>query len=642
MKAADDPRIGSSPGRSAPPTGAGSTTRLVVASGWILLAAVYVLPFQLDVRARDAFSWMDPYQYYLFARGVADGSQAFDASAVPSIFPFFVVPLLRGAGSIPAALQVNVVFAAVLAAAVHGLCRRLRPGVPSVLVATAVLTSPLLFGLSRTLYVELSLTALVALGFAALLRWLDTGRGRDLALFAAVLGLGFMVKMTYPAFFLVPLAAIAWCACRARRFGAAVRLGLASVTAVAGVLLVQYVVFPTSFRYYTSLGNTAIPIMRLIGPPDVLSWDSLAYYPRVLATLALALLTPFLLLALGRGRRGGRDAPRRAVPTPSPRALVWLWLLGPVLLLTLQPVKEPRHIAPCVVPAMLLVFDGIASVRAAAARRALATLAVALAALQYAAVALGAVHVPYDLRGSTGHARIEGAMLAADWRGLATDVPPELRWSEWKFRQNVVIAGFGADEALALTWSLFPAVVYDLRDFEVDAADADAASESFEDLYVLTAFNTYNRRAGWDVPCATLGENAVLANADWVLLGPAGDAGDARFAPFEPVGTVATRSGDVRVLHAAHATEAYRTLYARRFLRRHPDLDATERTTVGYELLLTALLERDFEAVPELLRSFPGLADPEARRRIYWMSAYRPLHALAVTRLAEQLPADEH
>jgi len=106
--------------------------------GFAVLAALFAWDFYFDVRDRDLFSWMDPYQYYGFTVGVLDGSEAIDSFEIPSIFPFFVMPLLAFEPSVASALWVNVASMLLLLLGVHLLCRELGLRTPSVIVALLV------------------------------------------------------------------------------------------------------------------------------------------------------------------------------------------------------------------------------------------------------------------------------------------------------------------------------------------------------------------------------------------------------------------------------------------------------------------------------------------------------------------------
>ena len=144
------------------------------------------MDFYLDIKDRDACTWMDPSQYYHFAKALVSGARGFNDFEVPSIFPFFLAPFTAITGTIPAALATNGVFVAILAAALHRLRGRLEIPAPSFLVSMAVLSTPLLIGLSRSLYAELALTALVAVQFVLWFETRDFSRKAFLALLVTV------------------------------------------------------------------------------------------------------------------------------------------------------------------------------------------------------------------------------------------------------------------------------------------------------------------------------------------------------------------------------------------------------------------------------------------------------------------------
>ncbi len=99
--------------------------------GFALLIALFGIDFHADVRERDVFSWMDPYQYYDFGRAVLEGRERFDGFEVPSIFPFLLMPLLAIDASIPTSLWLNFAATLLLLFTVHQLCRELGVRTPS-------------------------------------------------------------------------------------------------------------------------------------------------------------------------------------------------------------------------------------------------------------------------------------------------------------------------------------------------------------------------------------------------------------------------------------------------------------------------------------------------------------------------------
>ncbi len=604
----------------------GAAERVRTGIGLVLLIALFGVDFHLDTRERDALSWMDPYQYYEFARDMLAGLRSFDAFEVPSLFPFLLAPLIALRSSITAALWVNFASTLLLVWSVHRLCRALEIRTASPLVAALVLSSPLLIGLSRTLYVEYTLTALVSTAFLLWLRFVRTVDRRAGLAFGLVSGLGFMTKMTFPLFLLFPVLGAVAARLVQRRIADAIALASALVVPVAVAMVIQLAVFPGSFGYYLGLGNTRLPIMALIGPSEWLSWPSLGFYFTVLGRSLLGLLTPFLLLALWFAwRRRELDGRRLDGST----AALWLWLVGPLLLLVLQPVKEPRHVAACVVPAVLLGVRGIEALRRG--RGVLTAAALLLGALQFGAITTGRVEAPYFLDRALKVEALRDAMLRATAGGPHRRTPAATRVLHWKYTQGIAIAGFPANEALALTWQMFPAVVFDLDGFgEAEHFSDRIPYEQFEDLYLLSAFNAYNRRCGWHRYHGVLTREQVVANADFVIVNDSGERSRLELPDHRLVATIEREQGSMRLLASTGPTTPYRVLYARQFLARNPELGDAEARIVANELLLAAVLAGDERGARRLRNEFPLLRSGEPMaRNIYWIGGYHSLIQLA-------------
>ena len=326
----------------------------------------------------------------------------------------------------------------------------------------------------------------------------------------------------------------------------------------------------------------------------------------------------------------------------SPTGALWLWLIGPLLLLILQPVKEPRHVAPCVVPAVLLIVLAIESLPARKLRRAVMTLALALGGLQYTLVTRSEMETPYFLDRSLHWKEIDDQMLRSSNPAAYQRTRADLRHLHWKYDQNVVIAGFPANEALALTWQLYPAIVFDLDTLDDPQRSSERIPyQEFEDLYLFTAFNTYNRRCGWHSYYGTLSRDEVLANADFVIVHDAGSEPlEERFPDHVLKASIERRDGPVRLLRSRRPdTARYRTLYALEFLTRHPRLPEKEARVVTKELLMAAVLAGDDEEITALLRVFPSLRqEAPAARNIYWIGGYGSLVELSEQRLRAKRP----
>jgi hypothetical protein len=604
-----------------------------------VLAAAFALDFHFDVRERDLFSWMDPYQYYDFARNVLQGRESWRGFEIPSVFPFLVMPLLAFDASLPASLWVNVAALLLLLAGLHALCRELGIRTPSPLVACLVLSSPVLIGLSRTLYVEFSLNAAATLVFLLWLRCLRSGTAGAALAFGAGFGLGCLLKTTFPIFFAAPVAGAVLGRLAERRVLDALRLAAAAALPLALVLLVQITLFPASLGYYALQGDTTLPHMTLMGPADRWSLASVTYYLRELGRSYLLLLTPLLALAVFAGARA--LAGFRWGDLAGPSAALWLWLAGPLVLLGAHPLQEPRHAALCVVPAVLLGVLGIEALPDRRLRVSALALALALAAAQYAGVTRLGFETPYFLDRSLRYREIQARMRASEESRRYRRTPADLRRLHWRYDQNVAVQGFPPNEALALVWQGFPGVVFDLDTFEDPRRLSDRVPyESFEDLYFLAAIDAYNRRCGWREYHAALPRELVVANADFLILnGVTVAQAQQRFPRHALVSTIELRGSEVQLLRARDATTPYRVLYARRFLERHPQLSDQELRTVAEELLIAAVLAGDAPGARALVDEFPVLGDPRVvARNVYWIGGYPALLELARQLMAE-MPA---
>lgn len=548
-----------------------------------LLLVAYSADFHFDVRGRDTFSWMDPWEYYTYACALYQGQVSAAELPLPSIFPYFQYPMIAVDSGIPASLWINVLFAGVLLVAIHVLSHQLELKTPSVVIGTVVLACPLLLGLSRELYVEFSLTAIVALQYVLWLECFERERSQWAIPFMLLLVFGQMTKMTYPLFFIAPFFLRATVLVRHKQWLSALSLVAMFALPVLFALLVEAHFFPTAFSYYLSLGFTTLPVMPLIGPRQVFSFDSVTYYSRHVGITMLAGVAAFLALPLlrtGRLRRCLDDVEARR------DLLLWLWLVGPLVILILQPVKEPRHVAPCTVPAVLLVFRGIEGLGRARLRHAVLTMLLVVALAQYAAVTWGLVYCPYFLDHNVHVAEIDNAVLGS--RGVSGE-DKHLSIRD-KYAQNVAIAGFEPNSALALAWYFHPGVVYDLDLPADDRRMFDTPLAEFEDLYTYTAFNIYNWRCRWPAYYQTLDREDVIWNADYIVVKGRSRGQAAREYPgHRVIGLERASDGPIVVLQNRRiATESYRTVYARRFLERNANLSDRELATIHKEMAMAS------------------------------------------------------
>jgi hypothetical protein len=340
----------------------------------------------------------------------------------------------------------------------------------------------------------------------------------------------------------------------------------------------------------------------------------------------LFLLTPFLALALWGAWPSLRKFEVQRLA--SARAGVWLWLLSPVLILILHPLKEPRHVAASIVPAVLLVvmgFEGIADMRRRSAARVCAVL---LAAAQYLAVTHGLLETPYFMDRALAYDDLREQILKTDERPIYRLTPEPVQRLHWNYNQNVAVAGFPPNEALALVWQGFPGVVFDLDTFDdEDGEFDDLPYDQFEDLFFLAGINSYNRRCGWHGYQSTLSRAEVVANAEILILNDEG-SGDIlkRYPDHEPFASIPRDDGTIHLLRSTQPRPAYRDLYAREFLRRSPKLDPEETKVVGAQILLTAMLDGDGRRVDQIRNEFGLFKETSPPgRNLYWIGGYPSL-----------------
>jgi hypothetical protein len=220
---------------------------------------------------------------------------------------------------------------------------------------------------------------------------------------------------------------------------------------------------------------------------------------------------------------------------------------------------------------------------------------------------------------------------------------------QWRYNRNVAIAGFESNAALAMVWSLSPAVTFDL-DLLVQTPqhrlnDAGPAQTRFEDIYYYAAFNSYNARCGWLRVYRPLDVDTVIAQADFLVVGDGlRHEVTAAFPQHEIVASHGDAAGGgfmrrgERVIwvlrHRDFDQQPYRLIYARQFLDRHRDggqpLSQTELNTILFDMtaaLVLRLPPRDPMALRPLMPA--GFQPTLDVRPIYWTAGAWPVRQLA-------------
>ncbi|MBU2518326.1 MAG: glycosyltransferase family 39 protein, partial [Proteobacteria bacterium] len=246
-------------------------------------------------------------------------------------------------------------------------------------VAGAVLVAliPASAGLAREVLMEVCLAAMVAWGVWALARSQGLSRRRWLLALGALAGLGMLAKWTYAMYMLGP---VAWCLYSGRRRGLAVDWrGVAwSLVIGAAVSLPWYLHSPATL--IKNMMINAGPVALREGDPPVFSLDGLLYYP-----LSLVNDQMFLPLAVlvAVGLAAGLIWRRKET------ALLAVWFLAGLVLISLLRNKDSRYLYPLLAPACLFAVGWAGMLGSRWLRLAALAAVVALGAAHFGAVSYG-------------------------------------------------------------------------------------------------------------------------------------------------------------------------------------------------------------------------------------------------------------
>ncbi len=593
---------------------------------WLLLGlliGVYSVGFYHDVRMRDSFTWMDPGEYYQFAASIIGTLHDNGQFNVPTIFPFFVAPfLLIGGSSIASALWVNILFLIVLCLALHRLSHQFEITFYPFLMIVATISSPLIIGLSRELYIELPLTAVSALIFSL---WFDSRRKNSpwrTGLFAVAFGFGFMLKITLPFFFAGLLIVQSYLLLKSRKYWELLKEWAAFVVPVLIVTALTYLFFKQTFGYYTRIANTAIPVTKLLGPGAVFSLPSFFYYISVIWKTMLFLLTPLLLIPLSTKASRAALRDHKAI-------MLWAWLAAPLLLLTLVENKEPRHFAPCIVPVLMLLFKALSAFKNTTGKMTLGVVVFGLCTTQYLLVTNHVVVAPYYLNQASQYQAIQAAVKKSDptWKQSTGD-DASFREFCWLRTKNIVVMGFDPNMALSLAWNFRPAIVFDFDLFKKNPRRFNnLASHRFEDLFYYSSSSIYNRRCLCDNYFQSLDPETILTNADYVLVSlERANADGIQLSGFYSAEIFKIGSSVVQLLVANTASrQSYRAIYERELLRSGISFTPEDLSAIYFDLAVDDSLHQNFSSLNKIFQDYSlqsAISDnpSSGMRNIYWLA----------------------
>ena len=216
---------------------------------------------------------------------------------------------------------------------------------------------PLLFPLvawtSRESLLDVSLSGWVAAAVCLILKSEFFGKRGWTFAWAGVLVAGMWTKWTFALFLGFPVLYALLCAKDRKQ----------SALHLADALLVAT---PPIFWWY--LPNLRLLLQRLSttwqmavaeGDPGLDSLLSWIYYPRCLSSYYLYLPLTILFfwsIVSSSGMRAATDSSSRPPRPQQVQYLLWTWLLGGLILLTLLKAKDPRYVMPLVAPLALLLM----------------------------------------------------------------------------------------------------------------------------------------------------------------------------------------------------------------------------------------------------------------------------------------------
>ena len=213
------------------------------------------------------------------------------------------------------------------------------------LAGVLALMMPMVAWTSRETLLDLPVSGWVAAAVFLILKSEAFAKPGWSALFGLVFALGMLTKWTFVAFLFFPvLLALLLSQSKLRS-----ALHLLGAGLIAAPLTLSWY-WPNARPLLDRFALTASAGTELEKDPG---WASLAgwlYYPRCL--LSYYLYLPLAVLFIGAiiflvRKRGARDL-----------ALVWAWLLGGWILLTLLDAKDPRYLMPLVSPVALILLAG--------------------------------------------------------------------------------------------------------------------------------------------------------------------------------------------------------------------------------------------------------------------------------------------
>jgi 4-amino-4-deoxy-L-arabinose transferase-like glycosyltransferase len=389
---------------------------LGIPAGWILLLLLFcfhcinnavILSKDNTPLVWDSGDYFNLSLKYFDVFSHIDGSFISRFNAVspyrPPLFLISSLPLYVLFGRSPdVAVMTNILYLAILIFSVYGIGKYLHSESTGLMAGLVATTFPILFGLSRSYWLDFPLTAMVALSIFLLLKTESFSNRWYSILFGISAGLGMLTKWTWFIFVAGPLIYFICLHFQNRtkepaetpRFRSNLILSLITAAVVSSVWYVpngmdvagKLLGLVTGMKrgdatQFEQLGET-------IGPPGIWNLRALTYYAGQFVNHQATFITSclfvfFALLLLKR----------------SPRKTIWLflWVAIPVIAFALVKNKTVRNTVPILPGIGLIISFGIMSIKKRALRISAVVAVVLVSILQYGITSYGASFLPEKL-----------------------------------------------------------------------------------------------------------------------------------------------------------------------------------------------------------------------------------------------------
>jgi 4-amino-4-deoxy-L-arabinose transferase-like glycosyltransferase len=231
------------------------------------------------------------------------------------------------------------------------------------LAAVIVQTMPLFYGLSRQFLVDYGLATFVLMWIYYLLRAKNLASPRTSLLLGILLGIGVLMKITFPLYVIAPSVVVIWARLRASRDWRQlikVLRAIGCIVLIAGVVASPWYLpnlkTVLGFAFSAGFGRLSVDY----GSTDVFSWHVVSEYLLVVIVAALSCYYAVLLIALiplwaALARRGRAKIDSRTL------ALL-LWIIVPFTVTTFAVNKDVRFTAPVLAPVALFLAHTISTI----------------------------------------------------------------------------------------------------------------------------------------------------------------------------------------------------------------------------------------------------------------------------------------